>query len=648
MSNKLEYLSIFLIRNNLYKLYGDCNLRYKINEIDNLIYNKKNSIILAFKENLLYYDYKEFLKRFYFIRESKMRLNSLYKHYVSYLIYFCKPILRKYYYLNLLQEANDKKAVIFYQDNYKQNFEKKENCANKEDSSFSGSCKENSNRNIIIFGQNTRRNIEKNSNLPTIITDDINYSNLFESNKSINNYLEEMQTIKKELNNPNFHSNKKISKKNNTNNNSPIIKINNRHFTKKIMNKNKKNIKEFVNISPVKVNSFSLNNDNKFSPINKKTYFRFQNSNSNNKANHFSALYKHIPVNCNIRALPINNNIIINTGSQGNTLLFSEIKQPFISQFSAYKLNIEKSNFVKNSLCKTNMYTSSNISNINSKNLQKNNDHINLKKNKKKIILKNDSRTFFNSYDLLQKFLTSKKKKSENLLFNNNSNKYSQRSLIKSFSFKKTTKNHSFGSSNIKTFRTKVKQNSNLNKNKIKSSNKENNKNKNVKRLNTILNEKKFSEKNKNTGRRINTAKSFNLLKKTKNKLNLEKTKKNLCTFKMNNSNLLGNESNEIKKLHYISKKIGPLNNEHKNTSFKTKKLGLKLDIKKELTPTNAKDDNKNKINKNKKMSINYIISLKNANPYKNNIEIKKVIILNKKFQTNKPLNSNPKNKKNY
>ena len=633
MSNKLENLKILLIRSNLFNFYGDCNLRYKIYKINSLVYNKKNRVVVTFKENLLYNNFKEFLKRFYYISESKLRLTSLSKHYISYLKYFCKPFLRKYYFAKLLQDTYDKKAVIYYQQNYKQNTTKKENSSIKEESLS----KENTNKNDIIFGQNTIRDIEKKSNLCTIITNEISYSNLFDSSKSINNYLEDMRTIKQVVHNPNFNLAKNIYKKNKTRNNSPVIK-NDIHYFKKIMKNNIKKAKEFVNISPVSINCFSLNNDNKFSPKNKKKFFNFHNRNFNNKQNCYITFYPRSPVNCNIRTPPINNNIIINTGSAENTLLFPELKQPYMSQFSAYKLNFEKSNFKKNNFEKIITNTSSNN---NSKKLKKFDDHvIYLKTYKKEKKFKNESVGFYKKYHILQKSPYSKIKQNENLLLNYTSNNYNQSFLIKSSSHRKKLQNYSFISSHINIPLTNVKQTFNLNKNKIKSGNKENNKNKNSLKLNIILNDKKFFENNKSTGKRINTARSFNLLKCTKNKISSDKTKKSLNKFSMSISNLFGNFCNEIKKTHYISTRLRSPNGEKIDTNFNSKKLGLKLIIKNERTPISNKNNNESNINRIKKMNINYIISLKNTNHDKKNNQIKNVIILNKKFKNSKSLNN--------
>ena len=64
--------------------YKDMPLRYNSNIIDNIIYNERSHIVAAFKDRLITDDNGEFLKRYYNLEESFIRLPKFFEYYELY------------------------------------------------------------------------------------------------------------------------------------------------------------------------------------------------------------------------------------------------------------------------------------------------------------------------------------------------------------------------------------------------------------------------------------------------------------------------------------------------------------------------------------------------------------------------------------
>ena len=92
------------------------NLFYGATVIHNIIYNEKSHIVARFKDLLIIDDLSEFLKRFYTLSESKIRLPKFFDYYSEYSMifpnytslceskYLYKNIHRKQKMLDLQQE----------------------------------------------------------------------------------------------------------------------------------------------------------------------------------------------------------------------------------------------------------------------------------------------------------------------------------------------------------------------------------------------------------------------------------------------------------------------------------------------------------------------------------------------------------------
>ena len=143
----------------LYSKYGDIEEDENLLYINQLLYNKSSQFNILFKE----YQYNdlinEYLKRFYSFQESKNRIPKLNEYYKNYHQFFCKPIFSNFNISKIMHSFCDKKAEIFYRNNYMS--------LNEEEKSFSESSLsslDNLTNNKIIFSKNTRFLIDNNEN----------------------------------------------------------------------------------------------------------------------------------------------------------------------------------------------------------------------------------------------------------------------------------------------------------------------------------------------------------------------------------------------------------------------------------------------------------------------------------------------------
>ena len=150
----------------LYSKYGDIEEDLYFLYANQLIYNlptKFNCIYKELKYTNLTHDY---LKRIYKLMESINRIPKLSDYYKNYHLFFCRPTLRSYKLSKIMCNYQDKKAEIFYKNNYKEtkemiSVEKEENNPVKGNSSFSFSSVDNITNNKIIFDKQTKKMLDK-------------------------------------------------------------------------------------------------------------------------------------------------------------------------------------------------------------------------------------------------------------------------------------------------------------------------------------------------------------------------------------------------------------------------------------------------------------------------------------------------------
>ena len=89
MKSKLIKDYMKLVRQNMYKKYStNTEKDYDLSVMNNILEKDKCHIVALFKEFLLYYDYMEFLKRFYKITETRSRLINISYFYKENLLFF--------------------------------------------------------------------------------------------------------------------------------------------------------------------------------------------------------------------------------------------------------------------------------------------------------------------------------------------------------------------------------------------------------------------------------------------------------------------------------------------------------------------------------------------------------------------------------
>ena len=157
------------IKSQLYNKYGDSITNYKKQKINYLIYSKSSNFYINYQECTAYDDYDEYHKRIYYKWEIPIKLNDLFEYYSNYLTFFCRPIITNFYYNTLLHYCDDKKADIFYKNNFKEKDNDNDNddkSHSKEDNDKKEKIKEKFEKvNILIFDKETKNIIDNSSNI---------------------------------------------------------------------------------------------------------------------------------------------------------------------------------------------------------------------------------------------------------------------------------------------------------------------------------------------------------------------------------------------------------------------------------------------------------------------------------------------------
>ena len=219
----------------LFSKYGDIKEEYQASLINQIMYKCSTHLNTQYQE--IRYDniFLEFLRRYYKKREVKERIPNLYEYYKNYHLFYLKPILRNFYYIKLLHDYQDKKAEIFYKNNYsKTSNDKTEVNDNSNTSSLSSSDHYTDNR--VIFNTKTKlllEGIKDNNNITNI---DISKIKKNESNNSSNNDLRIKTKLGEENTLNDIMKELKTESYNNNGNNKEVIDINNNN------NKRKKNM----------------------------------------------------------------------------------------------------------------------------------------------------------------------------------------------------------------------------------------------------------------------------------------------------------------------------------------------------------------------------------------------------------------------
>ena len=108
-----------LLSRKLYNKYGkDITKKFNNIKINNILKTKPSHLVACLKDIMIYEFPEEFLKRYYFINESKKHIPKFVGYYHNYLQFFCKPIFRNLKLGKLLLVAGEKCAEQYYNKNY--------------------------------------------------------------------------------------------------------------------------------------------------------------------------------------------------------------------------------------------------------------------------------------------------------------------------------------------------------------------------------------------------------------------------------------------------------------------------------------------------------------------------------------------------
>ena len=429
---------------------------YILMNLDNFITAKYCRSLAIFKEKLLFNYDEEFLKRFYPKKESFNKIPLFSEFYKSYLKFFCCPFFAELKLNDLIEEVAEKKAKIFYNENYEDESEKDKN---------------QKKINMIIFTNKIRQDISRVNSLTNLTKTTIKKNiNLSKSSKSLG-------TIQKLFNELNYEDKKE--KKNIINNKSEDKTINinlsknkNNKYDNNIKKTNIKNsgIKKEIILSKIKENIKFKN----YFRINIQNIKNFDYSSNSNKKNIKTKLTRNIQ------------NKILDSKS---SILNENNKIKSIKKLKSLQKNVQN-------ILKVNFKTNHNNKNIQSKNdnskKKLTNEKNNSNSNQKSGITKKCKITILNN-----------KKKNNTNIFNNSINSKNN-TLISNLNTNTITKNinNNFLKINFsknyytnfklsklisRSINSSINSKININKKKIKKINKPSfNKKKNIKSRNYI------------------------------------------------------------------------------------------------------------------------------------------------------------------
>ena len=108
----------FLANLKLTKKYNCTKKSYEKCIIGNLLNNANCHLVAIFKEKMLSDYIDEFLRREYFLAESRERIPKFSVYYKNYLLFFCKPTFNNFCINEIINDYGEKKAEIYYKNNY--------------------------------------------------------------------------------------------------------------------------------------------------------------------------------------------------------------------------------------------------------------------------------------------------------------------------------------------------------------------------------------------------------------------------------------------------------------------------------------------------------------------------------------------------
>ena len=446
--NKKKQKKIFfhkIINNNL-KFYNTTSKNYLKNIINNIIYNEKTHIVAIFKDYLILDDNGEFLKRFYKLKESFVRLPKFFLYYDTYSKIFPSYnaiVEGKYIYRNILRKQRMidliEKMEIEQQNKLNKNISFDDNNKNDVfDTNVFNSILNITNQENIesLFGIKYKNNKEEDekffNDVEKIICNiDIN-EKFVENNKKIQKFF----LNKKIFNHSFFNNNNNYSKIfnkssinifNNNNNNNKIKRniLNMNNNNNKFKNNSNNNINKYTLINNKifldksnKINKNSNNNNNIESNKN------IQNSKLKFKSNSQKNIFSR---NFNLNNIKKDKNFINTNNTRNFNINYSIYKQNGFNYPSTYRNLSNFTNLQNSSIDNLKRKTPSSTKSLNIKEKKNNNnDYLNNKNNANVIYIINKNPKFttnLNFYNNINNFINVfPNKKTKNNINNNHSN----------------------------------------------------------------------------------------------------------------------------------------------------------------------------------------------------------------------------------
>ena len=268
----------------LYSKYGDIIEEYQTSLINQIIYKCSTHLNIQYQE--IRYDniFLEFLRRFYKKIEVKERVPNLYEYYKNYHLFYLKPILRNFHFVKLLHNYQDKKAEIFYKNNYSKSSNEKTNTdENSVSSSLSSSDHYTDYR--VIFNTKIKNLLEGKKENNTSISVELSKIKKNEKNNNSENDLRIKSKIIEEstLNDLMKELKTEANKHKENENDNNITKETN--ISSKYKKKNDKKIKNIKKNSRKKNNSPKIYSKSPTFQMNHQIHIIKQSNNMNNNSN---------------------------------------------------------------------------------------------------------------------------------------------------------------------------------------------------------------------------------------------------------------------------------------------------------------------------------------------------------------------------
>ena len=189
----------FLAHLKLKKRYNCTPSKYDSYILDYLLNNLDCHIVSIFKEKMLTDYIEEFLRRKYNYVECSQRIPKFSVYYKNYLNFFCKPIYNSFKFNKIIQNYGEKKAELYYKQNYQGGVTNEEGDNGMEQSSDDESSnKENeyqSKDDGNIFNQQIKEKLDNVTVMTTISTGGNNTINLNINNEKIEVFSENKADI---------------------------------------------------------------------------------------------------------------------------------------------------------------------------------------------------------------------------------------------------------------------------------------------------------------------------------------------------------------------------------------------------------------------------------------------------------------------